>query len=140
MKRNKKTTEPPKKIITVCKANLQRSPACESYIKNQLIKRGYKVYGLDHVNDYEVQVCSAGVSALDDGVQFEKEMGDNSDIIFTMEDALEKRLIETYGQPKIKIINLQIPDRYDLYDKNLQRQFQKKVKPYLDKWYPKRTS
>jgi len=94
----------PKHYLFVCHANVHRSKTAED-----VCRKIAEQYGL------EISVSSAGMSQGSDN-PVTKEMADEADIIFVMEDDMKTELERKYKQNPGKIICLDIPDLYERGD------------------------
>jgi len=129
----------PRNILFVCMANINRSKTGEKVFKEMLKKRCYSVF--DHndkktYSNYEVSVSSAGTEVdTEEANELDGGLADAADIIFTFDKGLEYRLVHRFFQPKEKIVNLDIPDCYNINnkkdEKSLKRLLRKKLSIYI---------
>ncbi len=128
----------PKTVLFVCHGNRNRSPTGEKVFKDMLKQRGYIPYEFSTLKTHDVYVSSAGTCAdeSDHANQLDKELANSQDIIFALDDYIQRVLIETYCQPRKKIINLGIPDIYGRNSPDLVKKLEELLTPYMDKWYP----
>jgi len=128
-----------KNILFVCKANRNRSVAGERLFGSMLKEKGYRVFDPRDEKtwkDCNVKVSSAGIYPFNnEGKKLEGKAADTADLIFTFEESLEYALIHAFFQPKEKIVNLDIPDHYDIDNDsdeyNLRRILRKKLALYI---------
>lgn len=128
--------EIPKEILFVCHGHKERSPTAERIFCGLVHKAGYRIFGIDGFENYEVRIDSAGIRAWEEGRQLTTEISCISDIIFAMDPYIECCLIDEFRQPRNKIINLNIKDQYRTGDLDLIEILNKRLKPYAEKWYP----
>ncbi len=108
----------PKHLLFVCSFNEARSPTAESLFQAS--------------NLYEVK--SAGIAPLSNRV-VDPDLLEWSDIIFVMSERDEGHasyLVDVYGVSKKKIIDLDIPDRFERGEPELILLLKEKVSFYLD--------
>lgn len=89
-----------KKYLVVCQQNEMRSPIVVEYLKKLLKERN--IEGL---------VKSAGLSDLC-RKKLTKEIADDANIIFAIDEDVHKEIIEKYSQLPKKVVNLDILDVY----------------------------
>ncbi len=122
----RKYPAPPEKIrvMFVCLTNLNRSPRAEEEFRKLMRK-----HGIEH----RFMVHSSGVNAFkgSGGLQFDPERAETYNVLFAADFPTKKSLIEDFRQPKGKIINLGIPDRYSRDDPKLGRILEKKLHAWL---------
>ncbi|MBN1676319.1 MAG: hypothetical protein JXR37_35070 [Kiritimatiellae bacterium] len=122
----------PRRVLFVCSANVNRSPTAARVFKAMLTEAGYRVYEpLEHGAAFDVEVRSAGVYAADSGEQMDKDLGDGMDEIFAMDESVVEDLIERYGQPRDKIVDLDIEDVYPAGDPELVALLRERLAPYV---------
>jgi len=129
----------PRNILFVCKANRNRSVAGERLFRGMLKEKGYYVFDSQDKKtqrDYDVRVSSAGMNPFtNEGKKLEFSMADEANLIFTFEEGLEYALIHYFFQPREKVVNLDIPDHYDIDNDsdeyNLRRILRKKLSIYI---------
>jgi predicted protein tyrosine phosphatase len=92
------------KYLFVCYANENRSPTAA-----EVCRRIARASGL------EIEAKSAGISRAANK-PLTREMADEADKIFVMEEYMKMALIQEYGQNPGKIICLDIPDVYNRAD------------------------
>jgi predicted protein tyrosine phosphatase len=93
-------TETSRHYLFVCAANRNRSPTAEGVFRALAADAGF-----------EVEVSSAGLSPFSER-PVTKELADNADLIFVMEEYMARELETGYGQDPAKIVCLDIPDIY----------------------------
>jgi len=134
-----KEKQKPRNILFVCLANRNRSPAGERTFRYMLKEKGYRILDPENrkiTKDYEIEVHSAGTEPWsNEGKKLDFKAADAADIIFTFEESLEYVLIHSFLQPREKIVNLDIPDHYDINNDsdeyNLRRTLRKKLAIYI---------
>ena len=122
-----------KKVLFICRANMNRSPTGERVFKKLLSQLGYKVFGEDGVVDFDVEVNSAGLEAVEEGNQVNQEMLKRYSEKYVFESWHQETLITEYGQPKEKIVCLNIPDIYPENDPELEALLRSKLLDYVRK-------
>jgi len=86
--------------LFVCAANRNRSPTAADVFRRLAAQAGGTV-----------EVSSAGLSPYSER-PLTKELADQADLIFVMEDYMARVLESHYGQDPAKIVCLDIPDIY----------------------------
>lgn len=127
----------PKEILFVCHGHKERSPTAERIFSEMVHSAGYKIFGRDGFENYDVKIESAGIRAWEEGRQLTYEICYTQDILFAMDPYVECCLIDEFRQSRKKIINLNIKDQYRTGDSELIKLMNKKLRPYASKWYPK---
>jgi predicted protein tyrosine phosphatase len=85
---------------------------------------------LAQAENRDIRCESAGVHPL--AVRrVTKKIADRADIIFVMEDYMKETLETEFNQPAEKIICLDIPDIYDVWDPALEAILREKLLPYI---------
>jgi len=106
------SSEKKRKVLFICRKGMNRSPTAEKVFKKLLSQLGYKVFDKDNIVDFDVEVNSAGLQAVKGGNQVTREMLKKCSEIYVFEPRQQEVLITEYGQPKEKIVCLNIPDIY----------------------------
>jgi predicted protein tyrosine phosphatase len=105
--------------LFICSANLNRSKAAERICYNLAQAKGLDI------------ICeSAGVNPAAER-KVTRQIADQADMIFVMEDYMKKILIYDFQQPADKIICLDIPDIYYINDPVLEKILIQEIAPYL---------
>jgi len=107
--------------LFVCAANINRSPTAADVFRKMVARNGL-----------DVEVSSAGISPFS-ARPVTKEMADQADLIFVMEDYMVWEMETKYGQDSAKIICLDIPDIYERGDPALVRILKRELAPYAGK-------
>ncbi len=131
--------EKPQRYLFVCAANVNRSKVGETVFKRMLEEKGYTVGSLDQVLGSDCYVGSAGTDidfmALKEGRQYTADLGTAVDKVFAADARVYIDLKEYFRMSEDKMINLGIPDRFDIKlpneKRNLQRIMRKKLAPYV---------
>lgn len=129
----------PKKYLFVCNANINRSKTGEIVLADMLKERGFSVCKLESTVESDFYVGSAGVRVNEcgnqDSVQYTPEMGRLVDIIFSADEVVMTQLISQYAVNLSKLVNLDIPDDYDVdnevHYRKLVALFKEKLAPYV---------
>ena len=108
-----------KRYLFVCYANEQRSRTAEEVCKKMAKQRGL-----------DIAVNSAGI-ALGANNPLTKELVNQADIIFVMQDYMQTAVEEKYAGKGKNIVCLDIPDIYYRNAPHLIRILQKKLQHYL---------
>ena len=90
----------PRHYLFVCAANRNRSPTAADVFRALATQAGLAI-----------EVSSAGLSPLAER-PVTKELADQADLIFVMEDYMARELETHYRQDPAKIVCLDIPDMY----------------------------
>jgi predicted protein tyrosine phosphatase len=106
-------------ILFICYGNINRSPTAAEVCKDLAIRMGL-----------DLNVISAGIATYSDSL-LTKELADEADIIFVMEDYMKQMLLEYHGQAAKKIVVLDIQDMYERNDPELVQLLEKVLPPYL---------
>ena len=104
--------------LFVCAANLNRSPTAEEVFRRMAAKNGL-----------DVDVSSAGMSPFSTR-PVTREMADEADLIFVMEEYMAWELETRYGQDPAKIVCLDIPDIYERGAPALVQILNRELAPY----------
>ena len=107
------------RFLFVCHANAQRSPTAEEVCRR-----------ITREENLGIEASSAGISQ-DARRPVTKEMAEEADRIFVMEDEMATTLVEDYGQSPGKIICLEVPDIYSRNDPWLVAILEDKICGYL---------
>jgi predicted protein tyrosine phosphatase len=105
-----------KHILFVCGRNRKRSPTAEILFR-------------DHPG---VAVQSAGLSP-DADTPLDREMVEWADVIFVMEASQRRKINAQFGRSlkDVRLVCLDIPDRFEFMDPQLQELLKEKVGPLL---------
>jgi protein-tyrosine-phosphatase len=131
--------ETPKRYLFVCGANVNRSKMGVYCFKKMLEEKNYSVGSLEETVGKDFYIGSAGMdiffSDLKDGTQYTAELGESVNLIFAAGDSIYRDLVEYLNTPPEKVVNLRIPDHYDITKqkerKNLRRIMRKKLEDYV---------
>jgi len=133
-------TKEANKYLFICLANIRRSITGERVFRQMLEKEGYKVGSLEDEakEGFDFIVDSAGILYKHGKRTFEKQMAEGARYIFAADHVVSWQLISSEGynlQDSVKIVNLQIEDRYDpdidWQRKELERIFMEKLVQYI---------
>jgi predicted protein tyrosine phosphatase len=108
-----------KKYLFVCYANEQRSRTAEDVCRKMAAQRGF-----------DIAVTSAGIAPAANN-PLTKELVNQADIIFVMEDYMQIAVEEVYGGKGKNIVCFDIPDIYYRNDPQLIEILQEQLRPYL---------
>jgi predicted protein tyrosine phosphatase len=106
-------------FLFVCHANARRSPTAEE-VCNRIARE----------ENLSIEASSAGISR-DARRPLTREIADEADCIFVMEDEMATILIGDYGQEPGRIVCLDIPDLYERNDPWLVTMLEDKICGYL---------
>ena len=120
-----------RKVLFVCSGNMNRSPTAEQVFRKLLSQHGYKVFGKDSVVDFDIEVNSAGLEAVEGGNQVTREMLERHSEVYVFESWHQEVLIAEYNLPKEKIVCLNIPDIYYKDDPELKALLRSKLLDYV---------
>ena len=120
-----------KRILFVCSGNRDRSPTAQEIFKRMLVERGYRASCLEDGPDLDFYVSSAGTYAISEGRQMTKDIGDQADIIFAMDEIIEERVLQDYSQPRDKVKRLDISDTFSFGEPMLIELLKKRLEPHL---------
>ena len=109
-----------KTYLFVCMANMQRSPTAEDVAR-----------GLAQANGVPVNSKSAGISPYAEQ-PINRELSEEADLIFVMEDFMKKYIEESYQVDPGRIIVLGIPDVYERNEPQLVRMLTEMLRPYFE--------
>lgn len=106
------------KIIFVCTVNIQRSPTAADVMKKLLGKGNYDIE-------------SAGIEAIEEwgGRQITKEMIQDADLIYVMEEFQADYIVDLVPSARDKIRVLNIPDMFYRNDPKLIEILKEKLEP-----------
>jgi predicted protein tyrosine phosphatase len=107
------------RFLFVCHANAQRSPTAEEVCRR-----------IAREENLGVEASSAGISR-DAKRPVTREMAEEADCIFVMEDEMAATLVEDYGLNPGKIVCLDIPDIYERNDPWLVRILEDRICGYF---------
>ena len=108
-----------KHYLFVCYGNLNRSKAAEDICRQTVADL-----------NLPIRCDSAGMSPAAE-TTINKELCENADIIFVMEEYMKENITTHFGQPAGKIIVLDIPDMYARTDPVLRQMLSEKLSSYL---------
>ena len=128
-----------RRCLFVCKANIRRSKTGERIFREMLEGLGYSVGSLeDEGKDF--YVGSAGVYADRYGgewsQQYTPELGKVADRIFVADKYVERDLWDRFEAPMQKVVNLEIPDDYDIRIKHQKQLLEKILREKLAEYVP----
>ena len=105
----------PKRNLFVCIGNVDRSKAGELVYSQLLREGGFSVGPFESRGVFDFYVGSAGIlvsaqNEFNGSVQLTVEMARRADRIFSVEDLVTRRLIESFGAKLGQIVQLDIED------------------------------
>ena len=105
--------------LFVCHANMDRSPTAEA-VCNRMARE----------HNLPIEASSAGVSP---GANrpITKEIAEQADKIFVMEERMKDEIVDTYGQDPAKVVCFDIADAYFQNDPVLVQRLEKKLRTHL---------